>query len=220
MSGFALHYTVGGLDVATMLKPHEEVILSPNAIMFGVCNSSCGPGVLKKHATECAEKKPYKLTFPIRPVSSPGHTRGGGGNTLYITLLQKTSPFHFRASVSRLPDRRTPLCRRYSSGLQNDAFSPQNDASVLSVVSRPLHDASQRLCSIPQSPRDMPQSLRDMLQSPCDMLQSSRYMCGDLFDFSGRNDFFPSLKTERINPAGRIRRIKVHAATNPAIQAH
>ncbi|MDR2913634.1 MAG: beta-galactosidase, partial [Tannerella sp.] len=68
MSGSALHYTAGDLDAAThayMLKPREEVILSLDAIMLGLGNSSCGPGVLKKYAIE---KKTYELSFSIQPI--------------------------------------------------------------------------------------------------------------------------------------------------------
>lgn len=65
MSGSAIHFTAGDLDKAThayMLKPREEVVLSLDAIMLGLGNSSCGPGVLKKYAIE---KKPYHLQFLI-----------------------------------------------------------------------------------------------------------------------------------------------------------
>lgn len=65
MSGSALHFTAGDLDKAThayMLKPREEIVLSLDAIMLGLGNSSCGPGVLKKYAIE---KRPYKLSFRI-----------------------------------------------------------------------------------------------------------------------------------------------------------
>lgn len=66
MSGSALHYTVEDMDKAThsyLLKPREEVILSLDAIMLGLGNSSCGPGVLKKYAIE---KRPYQLDFIIK----------------------------------------------------------------------------------------------------------------------------------------------------------
>ena len=68
MSGSALHFTAEDLDTAThayMLKPRKEVILSLDAIMLGLGNSSCGPGVLKKYAIE---KKPYSLGFWITPI--------------------------------------------------------------------------------------------------------------------------------------------------------
>ncbi|KAA6330496.1 hypothetical protein EZS27_020805 [termite gut metagenome] len=68
MSGSALHYTTGDLDTAThayLLKPRKEVILSLDAIMLGLGNSSCGPGVLKKYAIE---KRVYELNFVIQPV--------------------------------------------------------------------------------------------------------------------------------------------------------
>ncbi|QIK55682.1 DUF4981 domain-containing protein [Dysgonomonas sp. HDW5B] len=68
MSGSALHFTAGDLDAAThayLLKPREEVILSLDAIMLGLGNSSCGPGVLKKYAVE---KKTHELKFVIEPL--------------------------------------------------------------------------------------------------------------------------------------------------------
>ena len=68
MSGSALHFTATDLDVAThayMLKPREEVILSLDAVMLGLGNSSCGPGVLKKYAIE---KKTHELRFVIQPL--------------------------------------------------------------------------------------------------------------------------------------------------------
>lgn len=69
MSGSALHFTAGDLDAAThayLLKPREEVVLSLDAIMLGLGNSSCGPGVLKKYAIE---KKTYELNFVIKPLN-------------------------------------------------------------------------------------------------------------------------------------------------------
>ena len=68
MSGSALHFTAGDLDAAThayLLKPREEVVLSLDAIMLGLGNSSCGPGVLKKYAVE---KKTHELKFVIEPL--------------------------------------------------------------------------------------------------------------------------------------------------------
>ncbi|MFV0312107.1 MAG: glycoside hydrolase family 2 TIM barrel-domain containing protein [Dysgonomonas sp.] len=68
MSGSALHFTAGDLDMAThayLLKPRKEVVLSLDAIMLGLGNSSCGPGVLKKYAIE---KRPYTLDFIIEPL--------------------------------------------------------------------------------------------------------------------------------------------------------
>ena len=68
MSGSALHFTAEDLDKAThayLLQPRKEVILSLDAIMLGLGNSSCGPGVLKKYAIE---KKPYSLKFWITPL--------------------------------------------------------------------------------------------------------------------------------------------------------
>lgn len=68
MSGSALHFTAGDLDAAThayMLKPRQEVVLSLDASMLGLGNSSCGPGVLKKYAIE---KKTHHLNFTIKPL--------------------------------------------------------------------------------------------------------------------------------------------------------
>lgn len=68
MSGSALHFTAGDLDMAShayLLKPRKEVVLSLDAIMLGLGNSSCGPGVLKKYAIE---KRPYTLNFTIEPL--------------------------------------------------------------------------------------------------------------------------------------------------------
>ncbi|SHE74878.1 glycoside hydrolase family 2 TIM barrel-domain containing protein [Dysgonomonas macrotermitis] len=70
MSGSALHFTAEDLDKAThayLLKPRKEVILSLDAAMLGLGNSSCGPGVLKKYAIE---KKTHELKFVIQPVEN------------------------------------------------------------------------------------------------------------------------------------------------------
>lgn len=69
LSASALHFTAGDLHKAThayQLKPREEVVLSLDAVMMGLGNSSCGPGVLKKYAVE---KRPYSLTIEIRQQS-------------------------------------------------------------------------------------------------------------------------------------------------------
>jgi beta-galactosidase len=68
MSSSALHFTAGDLDAAThayQLHPRNEVILSLDAIMLGLGNGSCGPGVLKKYAIE---KKTYSLKLKISPI--------------------------------------------------------------------------------------------------------------------------------------------------------
>jgi len=65
MSASALHFTVGDLDAAThsyQLKPRKEVILSLDAAVMGLGNSSCGPGALKKYSIE---KKGHRLKFRI-----------------------------------------------------------------------------------------------------------------------------------------------------------
>ena len=67
MSASALHYSVSDLADAThayLLSPRKEVVLSLDAVMLGLGNSSCGPGVLKKYAVE---KRPYRLTYRIEP---------------------------------------------------------------------------------------------------------------------------------------------------------
>lgn len=64
-SASALHYTVDDLYRATHhcdLKPRKEVILSLDAAVLGLGNSSCGPGVLKKYAIA---KKPHTLHIRI-----------------------------------------------------------------------------------------------------------------------------------------------------------
>jgi beta-galactosidase len=65
MSASALHFSAGDFDVAThayQLRPRREIILSLDAVMLGLGNSSCGPGVLKKYALE---KRPYRLNIRI-----------------------------------------------------------------------------------------------------------------------------------------------------------
>jgi beta-galactosidase len=65
MSGSALHFTAEDLDAAThacLLQPRKEIILSLDAVMMGLGNSSCGPGVLKKYAVG---KKTHRLKFKI-----------------------------------------------------------------------------------------------------------------------------------------------------------
>ncbi len=67
MSASALHFTANDLYKAThayLLKPRPEVVLSLNAAMLGLGNSSCGPGVLKKYAID---QKEYHLQFEIKP---------------------------------------------------------------------------------------------------------------------------------------------------------
>lgn len=57
-SASALHYTAQDLYVTAHdcdLKPRPEVILSLDAAVLGLGNSSCGPGVLKKYAIEKKE---------------------------------------------------------------------------------------------------------------------------------------------------------------------
>lgn len=58
----ALHYTVDDIYKTTHdcdLKPRKEVILSLDAPVLGLGNSSCGPGVLKKYAID--KQKPHTL---------------------------------------------------------------------------------------------------------------------------------------------------------------
>lgn len=64
-SASALHYTAQDLYKETHdcnLKPRPEVILSLDAAVLGLGNSSCGPGVLKKYAID---KKEHTLHIRI-----------------------------------------------------------------------------------------------------------------------------------------------------------
>lgn len=64
-SASALHYTAQDLYKETHdcnLKPRPEVILSLDATVLGLGNSSCGPGVLKKYAID---KKEHTLHIRI-----------------------------------------------------------------------------------------------------------------------------------------------------------
>ena len=64
-SASALHYTAQDLHKETHdcnLKPRPEIILSMDAAVLGLGNSSCGPGVLKKYAIE---KKEHTLHIRI-----------------------------------------------------------------------------------------------------------------------------------------------------------
>ena len=64
-SASALHYTAQDLYKEAhdcYLKPRAEVILSLDAAVLGLGNSSCGPGVLKKYAIE---KKEHTLHIRI-----------------------------------------------------------------------------------------------------------------------------------------------------------
>ena len=64
-SASALHYTAQDLYKETHdcnLKPRPEIILSMDAAVLGLGNSSCGPGVLKKNAIE---KKEHTLHIRI-----------------------------------------------------------------------------------------------------------------------------------------------------------
>ena len=64
-SASALHYTTQDLYKETHdcnLKPRPEVILSLDAAVLGLGNSSCGPGVLKKYAID---KKEHTLHIRI-----------------------------------------------------------------------------------------------------------------------------------------------------------
>lgn len=64
-SASALHYTAQDLYKETHdcnLKPRPEVILSLDAAILGLGNSSCGPGVLKKYAID---KKEHTLHIRI-----------------------------------------------------------------------------------------------------------------------------------------------------------
>lgn len=62
----ALHYTVDDLYKTTHdcdLKPRQEVILSLDAAVLGLGNSSCGPGVLKKYAIDQTKEHTLRVRF-------------------------------------------------------------------------------------------------------------------------------------------------------------
>lgn len=64
----ALHFTAG--DLASVrhnyeLQPRSEIVLSLDAKMSGLGNSSCGPGVLARHAV--SPQKTYRLRLRLEP---------------------------------------------------------------------------------------------------------------------------------------------------------
>lgn len=64
----ALHYTAQDLYQHTHdcdLKPRKEVILSLDAAVLGLGNSSCGPGVLKKYAIDKQKEHVLRVRFSI-----------------------------------------------------------------------------------------------------------------------------------------------------------
>lgn len=64
----ALHYSAQDLYAATHdcdLKPRKEVILSLDAAVLGLGNSSCGPGVLKKYAIDKKMEYTLRVRFSI-----------------------------------------------------------------------------------------------------------------------------------------------------------
>lgn len=71
-SASALHYTVQDLYKETHdcnLKPRPEVILSLDAAVLGLGNSSCGPGVLKKYTIDKKEHTLHIRIASTAPVS-------------------------------------------------------------------------------------------------------------------------------------------------------
>ena len=71
-SASALHYTAQDLCKETHdcnLKPRPEVILSLDAAVLGLGNSSCGPGVLKKYAIDKKEHTLHIRIASTAPVS-------------------------------------------------------------------------------------------------------------------------------------------------------
>jgi beta-galactosidase len=67
----ALHFTAGDLSAVRHnyeLHPRPEVILSLDAAVCGLGNSSCGPGVLEAYAVP---PKNYSLNLRFSPVTSP-----------------------------------------------------------------------------------------------------------------------------------------------------
>jgi beta-galactosidase len=71
-SASAIHYTAQDIDAAShdhLLKARPEVILSLDAAVMGLGNSSCGPGVLKKYAIfPPAQSASHTLKVRIRSV--------------------------------------------------------------------------------------------------------------------------------------------------------
>ena len=68
----ALHFTAE--DLASVrhnyeLQPRPEIILSLDAKMSGLGNSSCGPGVLAQFAVSPADN--YRLHLRIQPCQQP-----------------------------------------------------------------------------------------------------------------------------------------------------
>lgn len=64
----ALHYTVDDIYKTTHdcdLKPRKEVILSLDAAVLGLGNSSCGPGVLKKYAIDKQKSHTLRVRFSL-----------------------------------------------------------------------------------------------------------------------------------------------------------
>lgn len=71
-SASALHYTAQDLYKETHdcnLKPRSEIILSLDAAVLGLGNSSCGPGVLKKYAIDKKEHTLHIRIASTDPVS-------------------------------------------------------------------------------------------------------------------------------------------------------
>jgi len=67
MAASALHYTANDLAAARHtheLNPRPEVILSLDALQSGLGNSSCGPGVLERHAVPVED---YRVRISLRP---------------------------------------------------------------------------------------------------------------------------------------------------------
>lgn len=66
----ALHYRAQDLAAATHhcdLKPRNEVILSLDAAVMGLGNSSCGPGVLKQYTIDRQKEYTLRVRFTIVP---------------------------------------------------------------------------------------------------------------------------------------------------------
>jgi beta-galactosidase len=75
----ALHFTANDLASARHnyeLKPRPEVILSLDAEMSGLGNSSCGPGVLEKYSVPPTN---YFLRLKFSPATS-GHKTSAHSN--------------------------------------------------------------------------------------------------------------------------------------------
>ena len=94
-SASALHYTAQDLYKETHdcnLKPRSEVILSLDAAVLGLGNSSCGPGVLKKYAID---KKEHTLHIRITSAALVSvHENNGMKRSFHHRVTQGITEFY------------------------------------------------------------------------------------------------------------------------------